>query len=608
DVPVGGFIWRGVLQRLELQPRQAGRWGMGDTSDSLVVAADRVVLRRELCLTSGESSLCLSGAWRRAAPWSARASIRHLPLALTQPFLPGGWSLGGELQGTIQAGAGEEGRLAVQARLQPGPGQIGYPAGAVSHEIHYRRGTLDLVSGPAGLKASLAFALLNADGDSTGRVQARLEIPEFQGLGLPSDSQRLAGSAGLRLSDLEALEALAPELQGLRGSLALQLELEGTVGSPEVLGEARLTNGAVDVPMLGLELRELDLSATGEPDGRIALEGGFRSGENRLKISGDSRLSPSPDAPSHLRLEGERVVAMNTERGRVEASPKIDLEFDGDLLRIEGELTVDTADIQLGEADRVVKVSPDVVYADSAAAQPEMAIDARVRVSLDGPVRVEGFGFAGQLSGSVLVAERPDEPTSGSGELVVDTGKYSAFGQTLTIEKGRLIFAGGPIDNPGLDIVATRSTEDVKAGMQVTGTAQTPLVTLFSEPPLPQDRIAVILATGGALESKGESDGNILESAQSKLGIKGANVLVRRIAAELDLEEARIESGGSLQEASLLAGKYLSPRLYVKYGLSLVDPLRLLQLRYMLSSKWTLVAETGEERGIDLLYRIETGI
>jgi translocation and assembly module TamB len=401
---------------------------------------------------------------------------------------------------------------------------------------------------------------------------------------------------------------VAPELQGLRGSLALQLELEGTVGSPEVLGEARLTNGAVDVPMLGLELRELDLSATGEPDGRIALEGGFRSGENRLKISGDSRLSPSPDAPSHLRLEGERVVAMNTERGRVEASPKIDLEFDGDLLRIEGELTVDTADIQLGEADRVVKVSPDVVYADSAAAQPEMAIDARVRVSLDGPVRVEGFGFSGQLSGSVLVAEQPDEPTSGSGELVVETGKYSAFGQTLTIEKGRLIFAGGPIDNPGLDIVATRSTEDVKAGMQVTGTAQTPLVTLFSEPPLPQDRIAVILATGGALQSKGESDGNILESAQSKLGIKGANVLVRRIAAELDLEEARIESGGSLQEASLLAGKYLSPRLYVKYGLSLVDPLRLLQLRYMLSSKWTLVAETGEERGIDLLYRIETGI
>ena len=46
----------------------------------------------------------------------------------------------------------------------------------------------------------------------------------------------------------------------------------------------------------------------------------------------------------------------------------------------------------------------------------------------------------------------------------------------------------------------------------------------------------------------------------------------------------------------------------MQYGVSLVDPLRMLELRYMLSSKWTLVAETGEESGVDLLYRIETGI
>jgi hypothetical protein len=32
-----------------------------------------------------------------------------------------------------------------------------------------------------------------------------------------------------------------------------------------------------------------------------------------------------------------------------------------------------------------------------------------------------------------------------------------------------------------------------------------------------------------------------------------------------------------------------------------------LRLRYLLSSKWTLQAETGEATGADLLFRIEAG-
>ena len=39
-------------------------------------------------------------------------------------------------------------------------------------------------------------------------------------------------------------------------------------------------------------------------------------------------------------------------------------------------------------------------------------------------------------------------------------GRYKAYGQDLTIEDGRLLFAGTPLDNPRLAIVAMRKIDD----------------------------------------------------------------------------------------------------------------------------------------------------
>ena len=52
-------------------------------------------------------------------------------------------------------------------------------------------------------------------------------------------------------------------------------------------------------------------------------------------------------------------------------------------------------------------------------------------------------------------------------------------------------------------------------------------------------------------------------------------------------------------------GKYLSPRLYVSYGISLVDEINTLKLRYTIGDRWTVSAESGQESAIDIEYRIE---
>ena len=54
-----------------------------------------------------------------------------------------------------------------------------------------------------------------------------------------------------------------------------------------------------------------------------------------------------------------------------------------------------------------------------------------------------------------------------------------------------------------------------------------------------------------------------------------------------------------------MLGKYLSPRLYVSYGISLAEAINTLKMRYSLNDKWTIKTEAGREQSGDIVYTIE---
>src|SRR3546814_3565330 len=72
--------------------------------------------------------------------------------------------------------------------------------------------------------------------------------------------------------------------------------------------------------------------------------------------------------------------------------------------------------------------------------------------------------------GSVEAIEQPGIATRARGEINLVDGHYKAYGQDLTIETGKLIFSGGPVTEPALEVRATRKpTEDVAVGLYVRG-------------------------------------------------------------------------------------------------------------------------------------------
>ena len=135
-----------------------------------------------------------------------------------------------------------------------------------------------------------------------------------------------------------------------------------------------------------------------------------------------------------------------------------------------------------------------------AQAGKDLEVRARVRVILGDEVEVKASGFSGEVTGSLLVIEQPGKATTGVGELLVSNGVYKAYGQDLTLERGRLVFAGGPVGNPGLDLRAFRRADDgTIAGIMVRGTLEAPQTTLYSDPPMGQSEALAYLLLGHPL-------------------------------------------------------------------------------------------------------------
>jgi translocation and assembly module TamB len=188
------------------------------------------------------------------------------------------------------------------------------------------------------------------------------------------------------------------------------------------------------------------------------------------------------------------------------------------------------------------------------------------------------------------------------------TGKYKAYGQDLTIEQGRLLYAGQAISDPQVNLTATRTLDkyDVTAKLVVTGSAQKPILEVTSDPPAPQTQALSYLVAGKPLNEVGSGEGDMVQSAARSLGGAAGNLLAKGLGKRLGIDEIGIEDTPEAGGSAFTVGQYLSPRLYLSYGVGLFEPGQVVTLRYRISRKVNLEAVQGtlsQKAGIN--YRVE---
>jgi translocation and assembly module TamB len=239
-----------------------------------------------------------------------------------------------------------------------------------------------------------------------------------------------------------------------------------------------------------------------------------------------------------------------------------------------------------------------------AAQRLPLALDLQLRLGDD--FLFEGAGLDARLGGQLRVYT-VDKVVRGEGVIRVEEGRYSAYGQTLAIERGVLRFVG-PIDNPGLDVLAVRVTPTVKVGVQVGGTVQRPLVKLYSDPPLPDTEKLAWLVLGHGLEGSGQEEFVLMQVAAGALLSQAESVNVQaKLAETLGIDSFDVRSGGGedLTSTVVSLGKRLSSRATLSYEQSLDGLRQFVKVLYQLTPHVRLEAQAGQQSSFDAFYTLE---
>ncbi|MGA9421802.1 MAG: translocation/assembly module TamB domain-containing protein [Rhodanobacteraceae bacterium] len=589
--------WQGTLKKLILTPRDVPRFALQQPAQ--FNWDGRTFHVGEICLAADGPKICVAGTSGTDGSLQAHYRIDELPLALiariSAPDAPIRISgtIGG--RGDIQRAA--DGALEGHATLNSANGDLAYTDHATEPLLAYTGLAVNAELSPQSTHATVRAAL-----DHDGRLAGDVTLT-----GAPGSAQNLSGRIDLTLNSLAFVELLTTEVANTKGHVEAHYTLAGTTSAPRFDGALALKDLAAEIPSAGLKLHDGDVSLKASDPEHFVLDGRISSGKGTVKITGSGGLGAT--SPLKATLSGENFLAADIPAARVVISPDLTIERSAERVSIGGKVTIPKAKVDLAKlpGGGVGKTSPDVVVVDEKRARPgaPLPVFVQATVNLGDDVQLAGLGLDGKIAGQLAVNDTPGKVTIGTGTLNV-SGTYKAYGQDLTIQSGRLLFAGTAIDNPGLDISAVRKIrgEDITAGLKVRGTAQVPILTVFSDPTMEQSEALSYLVTGKPLSQLNSGEGSMLGTAAKALGTAGGDLLAKGLGSRLGVE-AGVSDNAALGGAAFTVGKYLSPKLYLSYGVGVFDPGQVVTLRYLINKRFnfeTQNATTGNRAGINYRY------
>jgi translocation and assembly module TamB len=584
--PYAHGVFSGELQALNITGSEQLHLSLERPTDLTVSLAHA---RLEwMCLVGTPGSMCADGDWTQAA-WSSTVMANQLPLnTFTAGRTPSVEYLG-TLSALAHLSGGGTTPVTGTLRAELADAEIDHKL--ASRKVEHTTigsGNINAAATPTQISAELVLGDQQA-----GSVQGKLQIER-------STAQwpdwPLNGELHVHTSELGLVSLYVPDVDRASGQLTADIAVAGTVGTPTLTGVVRVANGELDIYQVNLGLRQINLQAK-LGDSGIDFSGGAHAGAGEVSASGHVEWrNLLPYGKFHL--EGTNLRVADVPEAQIDASPKLDFSIAGRKIEVTGKVVVPYAKIQPKDITNAVRASADEIIVGSEPDDPSKRFEvvSTITLELGDKVNLDAMGLSARLTGSVTVRSGYDAITTGTGELSVAEGKYTAYARKLDIERGRLIFKGGAVDDPFIDVRAQKQFPDVTAGVNVRGTLTHPFLSFFSDPPLPQSQIVSLILAGGSLQSAANPNNAAIGQA--------AALLAAGLGPYVGMPDVSLETDPLANETSLVLGRYLSPRLYVSYGMSLTEQLNTFKLRYTLGDHWTIRTELGQARGADLVFSI----
>nr|WP_245399190.1 translocation/assembly module TamB domain-containing protein [Pseudomonas syringae] len=538
------------------------------------------------CWLSGDASLC-GGDQRLMPEPHLRYQLKQFPLDSLAQWMPKDFAWKGALNADIRLdipAAGPSGQITLDA----GGGTLRVRNNDQWVDFPYQTLKLSSTMTPKRIDSRLDF-----EGGKLGRLLLNAQIDPL------AKDKTLSGDFNLSGLDISVARPFTPGVQKLNGRLNGAGRLSGSLLAPLVNGSVTLEGGEVAGAELPMELHDLKVQAliAGES---VQIDGGWKSGSTGQGSMG-GQVAWGQNLVVDVSLKGARLPINVEPYAAVEAAPDLKISMKGDRLAISGKVLVPKGTITVRELPpSTVKLSGDTVIVgqqtEEGAPPLAVAMDINVQVGQE-KLSFSGFGLTANLVGQVHIGDNLDT----RGELNLNDGRYRAYGQRLTIRKARLLFAG-PVDQPYLDIEAIRQTDDVIAGIRLTGSAEQPTTEVFSEPAMSQEQALSYLVMGRPLSTSGE-DNNMVAQAALALGVAGSSSTTGKLADNLGIKDFELDTSGTGDKTNVVASGKITEKLSLRYGVGVFEPANTIALRYLLSKRVYLEAASGVASSLDIFYK-----
>ncbi|WOE42849.1 translocation/assembly module TamB domain-containing protein [Acinetobacter chinensis] len=526
-------------------------------------------------------------------------------------FMPEGLAVTGKVNGYAKASWAQGSKPKIDARLVTRDGVIGLAADDPQEKasaLTYNQIAVVAKSVAEGLQMRL-----DVKTPEIGAGYANVIIDPYK------DSKPMRGEIAFNEIQLKVFKPFIQDVRSLGGTLSFAGKVSGTLTQPLLNGEMRLKDGAISMISLPVNLTNLQIYSSIRQDS-ATINGAFNSGRGVGHLTGN--IDWKGDPRIQLSLKGEDMLIRQAPLITAVIKPDLTLEALplSKKLVLKGKVDVPRALISMPEASApVVNVSSDVRIVQEG--QNQLAIlksakpwdiRADVDVSLGNQVIFQGFDSRIPLIGRLYLSQRGLETAMrANGAIGVSQKvKIEAYGQSLDLNRAIARF-NGPLENPTLDIEANKNVQGSTIGVRVTGTASGPNIQIYNDAGLSEQEALNAMLTGrinegtsGISQTEGfKSDvNNTIAAAGISMGLGGTRALTNQIGRTFGLSGLALDAQGTGNDTQVSVTGYITPDLFIRYGVGVFTPVNKLTLRYQMNKRMYLEASQSLERAIDVFY------
>jgi translocation and assembly module TamB len=417
---------------------------------------------------------------------------------------------------------------------------------------------------------------------------------------VPLQGQGLINASAMGTADLRLIQFLDPELNG-SGEVRLDITARGNRSRPNVQGEVRVSNGAIQVSNapLGLERMNGEFAVQNTRVEIRQLSGQIGGGS----VSAQGYVTYRPDIQFHLGLTANSVRLRYPEGVRALLNGKLAMNGAPDSSELSGQVVVErlsfTRSFDLATFLNQFSVEP----SPSPGSRYARNLKLNVAVQSTEELGLESAKLSLQGSANLRVRGTLAEPVV-LGRANLTGGELFFLGNRYQVQRGVVDFANPVRTQPVINLQVTTTVNQYNLSLNFVGPIERFRTTYTSDPPLPLVDIINLLAFG-------KTTGAAAASASTPASLGAESVLAQGLSSQLSSRVEKFAGISHLSINPLIGGNQRNPgaRLAVQQRITknllftfATDVTstqgETVQIEYQVSPKWSVSVVRNQNGGV----------